>query len=87
LSGLWPPGQKGNILYTSRNPVLKDLRPNAVCEACGFEDDGAVELLFDAARPTPASRKYTGLASEIASDLGSLVLAVDRVGAYIARGK
>ncbi len=87
MSGFWPPGQSGDILYTSRNPVLKDLRPDAVCEVSGLEDHAAVELLLDAARLKPASREDTRLASAIVSDLGNLALAVDQAGAYIARGE
>jgi hypothetical protein len=87
MSGLWPPGQNGNMLYTSRNPVLKDLRPDTVCEVSGLEDDAAVELLLDAARLTPAVRESTQLAQQIVSDLGHLALAVDQAGALITWGE
>jgi tetratricopeptide (TPR) repeat protein len=87
LSGFWPSGQNGNILYTSRNPVLKDLTSDAACEVAGMEDDDAVELLLDSARLKPASGEVTQLAREIVAELGHLALAVDQAGAYIARGE
>ncbi len=50
MSGRWPPGRYGDILYTSRNPVRKDITSDAVCEVSEMENDDAVELLLDAAR-------------------------------------
>ncbi len=86
-SGLWPPERYGNVLYTSRNPVLKDLSPSAVYRVAEMEEVEAVELLLDAARPRPVSDKVTQLARSIVSELGSLALAVDQAGAYMARGE
>ncbi len=87
MSGLWPPGQHGDILYTSRNPFLKVLAPDAVCEVSEMEDLDAVDLLLDAARLKPASDDVSRRAKEIVSELGNLALAVDQAGAFIARGE
>ncbi len=87
MSGLWPPGRYGDILYTSRNPVLKDFTSDAVCEVSEMEDDDAVELLLDAARLKPAPDAVKALAATIVAELGHLALAVDQAGAYIACGE
>ncbi len=88
MSGLWPPGRHGNILYTSRNPVLKELSPDTVCEVAELEKDEAVELLLDAARlRTYASDEVMRLAEDIVDELGSLALAVNQAGAFMALGE
>jgi hypothetical protein len=87
MSGLWPPGRSGSILYTSRNPTLKDFAADAVCQIAEMDDDEAVQLLLDAARLTLASAEVTALATGIVHELGNLALAIDQAGAYIARGE
>jgi hypothetical protein len=77
MTGLWPPGRHGNVLYTSRNPVLKELLPDAVCEVAEMEKAAAVELLLDGARLRQhASDDLMRLAEDIVKELGSLALAV-----------
>jgi hypothetical protein len=87
MIGLWPPGRYGNILYTSRNLVLKDLASDAVCEVAVIENDEAVQLLLNAACLGPASDNVTQLAKDFVTNLGYLALAIDQAGAYIARGE
>ncbi len=87
LAGLRRPGQTGIILYTSRKPLLKDLKSDAVCEVSGMENNTAVELLLGEARLKLASVQDTWLARDIVSALGSQVLVVDQARAYIAHGK
>ncbi len=87
MSGLWPPGRSGNILYTSRNPTLKNFAADAICKVAEMDDDEAVQLLLDVARLTPASDEVTALAAGIVHKLGNLALAIDQAGAYIARGE
>ncbi len=88
MSGLWPPGRYGNVLYTSRNPVPKELSPDAVCEVAELEKNSAVELLLDAARlQQHASNEVVRLAESIVDELGSLALAVSQAGAYMAQGE
>jgi hypothetical protein len=87
MAGLWPPGRNGNILYTSRNQMLKDFASDAVFEVAEMEDDDAVQLLLDAARLRPASDEVMQLAKDIVARLGHLALAIDQAGAYMARGE
>jgi hypothetical protein len=87
LSGLWPPGRSGNIVFTSRNLVLKDFTSDAVFVVAEMDDEAAVRLLLDAARLMPASDEVTMLAKGIVTKLGILALAIDQAGAYIARGE
>ncbi len=87
MSGLWPQGRFGNVIYTSRNPVLKDFPRHAVCSVAELEEADAVDLLLDAARLNPASEEVSQLARDAVSELGWLALAVDQAGAYIARGE
>jgi NAD(P)-dependent dehydrogenase (short-subunit alcohol dehydrogenase family) len=88
MSGLWPPCRHGNILYTSRNPVLKEMSPESVCEVAELEKDEAVELLLDAARlRRHASEEVMRLAEDIVSELGWLALAVNQAGALMALGE
>jgi hypothetical protein len=47
MTELWPPGCSGNVLYTSRNPVLKDFASDAMWKVAEMDDDEAVQL-FDA---------------------------------------
>jgi tetratricopeptide (TPR) repeat protein len=88
MSGLLPTGHQGNILYTSRNPLLRELSPDAVCEVAELEKDQAVELLLAAARlQAPASEEVLRLAEAIVDELGSLALAVSQAGAFMALGE
>jgi hypothetical protein len=88
MLGLWPPGRHGNILYTSRNPVLKELSPDAVCEVAGLKKDEAVELLLAATcLQAHASKEVLQLAESIVNDLGSLAIAVSQAGAVMALGE
>jgi hypothetical protein len=87
MSGLWPQGRFGNIIYMSRNLVLKDFPRHAVCEVAEMEEAAAVDLLLDATRLKPASEEVAQLVRDAVSELGLLALAVDQAGAYIARGE
>jgi hypothetical protein len=84
VSGLWPPGQYGDILYTSRNPMLKTFSPDAVCKVPELEEDKAIKLLLDTACLRPPSDKVMQLASEIIMEFGLLALAVDQACTYMA---
>jgi hypothetical protein len=87
MSRHWPPGNCGNILYTSRNPLLKHLALDSVAEVAGLDNGDAVQLLLDAARLLPASGAVTQLAVTIVHRLGNLALAVHQARAYIAQGE
>ncbi len=87
IAGLWPPGHKGNVLYTSRNLHLRNIRAQAVCEVAEMDEAEAVQLLLDAARLDAASKALWAPACSIVAELGYLALAIDQAGAYIARGE
>ena len=87
IAGLLPPGNQGNVLYTSRNPVLKNLPKSQICEIDVMDENEAVILLLKAARLEDSFKTYADPAKFIAEELGFLALAVDQAGAYIANGE
>ncbi len=80
-----PPGDSGNILFTSRNDDLLRivLKENSV-EVCEMDEAEAISLLLKSAsigfEDSSANR---ALASTIVSKLGYIPLAIDQAGAYM----
>ena len=87
ISGFLPPGNQGNVLYTSRNPVLRSLHKSQTYEIDAMAETEAVDLLLNAARLSDSPEKYKDSANSIAKELGCLALAIDQAGAYIANGQ
>lgn len=84
MSGLWPPGTRGDIIYTSRNMMLRKLPPPQVRHVLEMDKDEATSLLLKSAHLDTNSQLYITGASIIVEELGCLALAVDQAGAYIA---
>ena len=87
ISGLWPPGIHGDILYTSRNPMLRRLLGSQMRCVSEMNENEASELLLKSARLDVSVKSFKKQASDIVTDLGCLALAVDQAGAYIASGE
>lgn len=83
ISAFIPPGDKGNILYTSRHREMKPKIHPKFTEQVGEldETDAAVLLLRAANLDDEASMEHAG---PIAKVLGYLPLAIEQAGAYIA---
>ena len=88
--GLIPSGDRGNILYTSRDPALSLTLPrNAVSEVTIMESEDAITLLLRAAQ-LEKGEIDEGLrqpARPIVEILGFLPLAIDIAGASIRMGR
>lgn len=88
LSSLLPKGHRGNIIYTSRNSEMRiGLPRNASCEVDTMDAKEAITLLIKCAYLDEDSEESKRLAKPIVEELGSLALAIDQAGAYIATGQ
>ncbi|KAL9017793.1 MAG: hypothetical protein Q9185_004882 [Variospora sp. 1 TL-2023] len=87
ISGLFPPGRYGDIIYTSRNPMLRRLPASQTLHVSELDYDEAPELLLKSARLNVSSTDHRAQASAIVAELGYLALAIDQAGAYIASGE
>ena len=85
--GLFPPGIHGDIVYTSRNSMLRRLPTSQIRRVAEMNRVEAPELLLKSARLDLLSEEYQKLGSAIVEELGSLALAIDQAGAYIASGE
>jgi tetratricopeptide (TPR) repeat protein len=90
LPDLIPSGDRGNVLYTSRDPALGLILPrNAVSEVSTMESEDAITLLFRASH-LEGKELDDGLhqrARRIVEALGFLPLAIDIAGAFIRMGR
>ncbi len=87
ISGLWPPGIHGDILYTSRDQMLRRLPGSQMRCVSEMNEDEASEHLLKSAHLDMSSISYKKQASDIVTELGYLALAIDQAGAYIASGE
>ena len=87
LEAYFPPGQRGNILITSRNSTMQHLAlPENSLEVMEMEETDAIELLLKASCLNPSRVDLQVEASKIVKELFCLPLAIDQAGAYIASG-
>lgn len=84
MSQYIPPGNKGNIIYTSRFNNLTQLLPReAVVQVNEMSKEDAITLLLRAARETPENPGYRKSCEPIVDALGCLPLALDQAGAFM----
>ena len=87
LEGYFPPGQRGNILITSRNSTMQCLTSReSSLEVKEMEENEAILLLLKASCLTASSIDLKAEASKIVKELYCLPLAVDQAGAFIGSG-
>jgi hypothetical protein len=87
LEAYFPPGQRGNILITSRNSTMQCLvSPENSLEVTEMEESEAVLLLLRASCLNSSSMDLKAEASKIVKELFCLPLAIDQAGAFIASG-
>ncbi|KAL8992272.1 MAG: hypothetical protein Q9169_007232, partial [Polycauliona sp. 2 TL-2023] len=87
ISDLFPPGVHGDILYTSRNQLLRRLSTSQTRHVADMATHEAGKLLLRSARLTASSQEDQKHVSAIIAELGYLALAIDQAGAYIASGE
>ena len=81
-----PPGNRGNILITSRNRSMGRLIAfENVIEINEMEEADAITLLLKASH-LDASAEHLQAAKNIVASLGCMPIAVDQAGAYIEAG-
>ena len=80
-----PPGDRGNMLFTSRNPDMRRHAPEASAAVDRLEQVDAISLLLKAAFLGGSSEEL-GHAKLIVEELCCLALAIDQAGASIASG-
>jgi hypothetical protein len=80
-----PPGDRGNILFTSRNPDMRRHAPEALAAVDRLEEVDAISLLLKAAFLDGSSEELAH-AKLIVEELCCLALAIDQAGASIASG-
>ncbi|KAF8165745.1 hypothetical protein B0H34DRAFT_251302 [Crassisporium funariophilum] len=82
-----PPGSRGNILITSRNPSVRRITSaeNSL-ELAEMDKEDAVTLLLKASCLDALDEEHREIAGEIVSELYCLPLAVDQAGAAIESG-
>ena len=86
LEAYFPPGQRGNILITSRNSTMQCLMlPENSFEVTEMQESEAVVLLLRASLNV-SSMDLKAEASKIVKELCCLPLAIDQAGAFIASG-
>ena len=82
-----PPGNRGNVLITSRNRSMGRLIAfKNVIEINEMEEADAITLLLKASC-LDASAEHLQAAKNIVTSLGCMPLAVDQAGAYIEAGR
>ena len=82
-----PPGNRGNILITSRNRSMRSLiLSENIIEINEMEEADAISLLLKASY-LDASAEHTEAAKKIVTELGCMPLAVHQAGAYIEAGR
>ena len=87
ISDLFPPGIHGDVVYTSKDKMLRRLPTSQMRCVSGLNDEEAPELLLKSARLNASSKGYQEQALAIVKELGYLALAIDQAGAYMARGE
>ena len=88
VANFFPPGNRGNILITSRNQSMGrvvTLLENSI-EISEMEEPDAITLLLKASCLNPLD-EHVEAAKKIVIELGCIPLAVDHAGAYIAARK
>ncbi|KAL8720026.1 MAG: hypothetical protein Q9225_003042 [Loekoesia sp. 1 TL-2023] len=84
LPNLFPEGERGFILVTTRNPNFKIHQTVGAVEFEGLEQDEALHLLLRAAgAPQPWDDAAESMGSKITDALGYLALALVHAGAFI----
>jgi len=82
-----PPGNRGNILITSRNRSMgRIVSSENRIEINEMEESDAITLLLRSSCLDPVS-EHQQAAKRIVNELGCIPLAVDHAGAYIEAGK
>ena len=82
-----PPGNRGNILITSRNRSMgRVISFENIIEINEMEETDAITLLLKASC-LDASAENIEVARSIVTELGCMPLAVDQAGAYIEAGR
>src|SRR5277367_2684795 len=82
-----PPGNRGNVLITSRNPEMKrNVSSGAWIEVEDMEEEDAISLLLKAAFLDDTSEELRQASMPIVKELCFLPLAVDQAGAAIGCG-
>ena len=82
-----PPGNRGNILITSRNRSMGSLIAfENMIEINEMEEADAITLLLKASY-LDASAEHIEIAKNIVAELGCIPLAVNQAGAYIEAGR
>lgn len=84
---IFPPGTYGDIVYTSRDPMLRRIQVFQMWKVAEMDHNEAPELLLNSARLNILSNDYRKIALAIVEELGYLTLAIDQAGAYIASGE
>src|SRR3984885_11227325 len=87
ISKSLPPGDRGNVLITSRNHEMKrNVSPRAWIEVEEMEEKDAISLLLKAAFLDDTSEELRQASMPIVKELCFLPLAVDQAGAAIGCG-
>ena len=82
-----PPGNRGNILVTSRNRSMGSLISfENMIEINEMEEADAITLLLKASYLN-ASAEHIEIAKNIVAELGCISLAINQAGAYIEAGR
>ncbi|KAF9000008.1 hypothetical protein BDQ17DRAFT_727144 [Cyathus striatus] len=82
-----PPGNKGNILITSRNQALRRITRNEnSMEVTEMSQNTAIELLLKASGLEEQSKQYVNISKNIVTELYCVPLAIAQAGAYIMSG-
>ncbi|CAF9923178.1 MAG: hypothetical protein ALECFALPRED_002317 [Alectoria fallacina] len=87
LLSLFPEGDRGHILVTTRNPNLTVHGTNGAMELKGLKPrDASLLLLKAAVTPKPWDNAIEDVANKVAAALGYLALALVQAGAVILQG-
>ena len=77
-----PPGNRGNVIITSRNVGLKRLSKKSM-EIYGMGDEDAISLLLKSAMLDDRDHDVYNMAEQLVLQLDGIPLAIDQAGAYM----
>lgn len=83
LSQIWPTSSKGSVIITSRRPAIAARRAEMIIHLKPFEEDRAVDILYELTGLLPVDSNDAKAAREICREIGGLPLAMVHMSLFM----